>query len=127
VPSAQNKPLVDELIAESKAALAAANQREADRLAAERAEELRRAREAEAIAAAERRRAEQTRSQRRVVPWLAIGIGAAALIGGGLLYMTSETDDGTQPTYRDTRPAGIGVAIGGLALAGTGVLWVSRF
>jgi tetratricopeptide (TPR) repeat protein len=31
VPSAENKPLVDELIAESKAALAAADQREADR------------------------------------------------------------------------------------------------
>jgi ElaB/YqjD/DUF883 family membrane-anchored ribosome-binding protein len=127
VPSAENKPLVDELIAESKAALAVADQREADRLAAEHAEELRKTREAEALAAGERRRAEQTRSQRRVVPWLAIGIGAAAAIGGGLLYMTSETDDGTQPTYRDSRPAGIGVALGGLALAGTGALWVIRF
>jgi tetratricopeptide (TPR) repeat protein len=127
VPSAENKPLVDELIAESRSALADADRRETDRLAAERADQLRRAREAEAIAAAERRRAEQARSQRRVVPWLAIGIGAAAVIGGGLLYMTSETDDGTQPTYRDTRPAGIGVAVGGLALAGTGALWVIRF
>lgn len=127
VPSAENKPLVDDLIAESRRALALADQREAERLSAERAEELRRAREAEALAAAERRRIEQTRSKRRVFPWLAIGIGAAAVIGGGLLYMTSETDDGTQPMYRDSRPAGIGVAVGGLVLAGTGVLWVARF
>jgi len=127
VPDAANKALVDELIAESKAALAAVDQRETDRLAAERAEQLRRAREAEALAASERRRTEQVKSKRRVFPWLAIGIGAAAIIGGGILYATSETDDGTQPTYRDSRPAGIGVAIGGVALAGTGLLWVARF
>ena len=129
VPDAQNKALVDELIAESKAALAAADQRETDRLTTERAraEELRKAREAEALAARERRRTEQVKSKRRVFPWLAIGIGAAAIIGGGILYATSETDDGTQPTYRDARPAGIGVALGGVALAGTGVLWVARF
>jgi len=129
VPDAENKALVEDLIAESKAALEAGSRRESERLAAERAraEELRKAREAEALAAKERRRAEQVKSQRRVLPWLAIGIGAAAIIGGGLLYVTSETDDGSQPTYRDARPAGIGVAIGGGVLAGTGVLWVARF
>ncbi len=119
--------LVEDLITESKAALAANDRKESERLAAERAEELRKAREAEALAARERRRTEQVKSQRRVVPWLAIGVGVAAIIGGGLLYATSETDDGSQPTYRDSRPAGIGVALGGVAIAGSGVLWVARF
>jgi len=129
IPDAANKALVEDLIAESKAALEAGDRRQIERLAAERAraEELRKAREAEALAAKERRRTEQVKSKRRVFPWLAIGIGAAAIIGGGLLYVTSETDDGSQPTYRDARPAGIGVAIGGGVLAGTGVLWVARF
>lgn len=127
VPEAENRQLVEDLIAESKAALAAADQRESERLGTERAEQLRKAREAEALAAKERRRTEQVKSKRTVLPWFAIGIGAAAIIGGGLLYVTSETDDGTQPTYRDTRPAGIGVAIGGGVLAGTGLLWVARF
>lgn len=129
VPDAENKALVEDLIAESRAAIAAAERRESERLTAERArvEELRRAREAEALAARERRRTEQVKARRRVLPWIAVGIGAAALIGGGLLYATSETDDGSQPTYRDTRPAGIGVAIGGGLLAGTGVFWVAVF
>jgi tetratricopeptide (TPR) repeat protein len=127
VPDAENKPLVEDLIAESKAALADVDRRESERLAAERAEQLRKAREAEALAAKERRRTEQVKSKRKVLPWFAIGLGAAAIIGGGLLYVTSETDDGTRPTYRDSRPAGIGVAIGGGVLAGTGLLWVARF
>lgn len=122
VPDAENRPLVEELIAESRAALAASERRESDRL-----ETLRKAREAEALAAQERRKAEQAKSKRNVLPWFAIGIGAAAIIGGAALYFTSETDDGTQPTYRDSRPAGIGVAIGGGVLAGTGLLWVARF
>jgi tetratricopeptide (TPR) repeat protein len=127
VPDAENKALVEDLIAESKAALAAVDKRESERLAAEQAEQLRKAREAEALAAKERRRTEQVKSKRRVVPWFAIGLGAAAIVGGALLYVTSETDDGSQPTYRDSRPAGIGVAIGGGVLAGTGLLWVVRF
>jgi tetratricopeptide (TPR) repeat protein len=127
VPDAENKALVESLIAESKAALEAGDRRESERLAAERAEQLRKAREAEALAAKERRRTEQVKSKRKVLPWFAIGLGAAAIIGGATLYLTSETDDGTQPTYRDSRPAGIGVAIGGGVLAGTGLLWVARF
>lgn len=129
VPDAENTALVEELIAESKAAIADAERRERERLAAEakRAEELRRISEADAAAAAERRRAAEARSKKSILPWIAIGVGAAAIIGGGLLYATSETDDGSQPTYRDTRPAGIGVAIGGAALAGGGLLWMTRF
>ncbi len=127
VPNAENKPLVEDLIAESKAALQAGDRRESERLAADQAEGLRRAREAEAIAAQERRKTEQMKSKRKVLPWFAIGIGAAAIIGGATMYFTSETDDGAQPTYRDSRPAGIGVAIGGGVLAGTGLLWVARF
>jgi tetratricopeptide (TPR) repeat protein len=122
VPDAENRPLVEELIAESKAALETSERRETERV-----EQLRKAREAEALAAQERRKTEQVKSKRKVLPWFAIGIGAAALIGGAALYFTSETDDGTQPTYRDSRPAGIGVAIGGGVLAGTGLLWVARF
>jgi hypothetical protein len=127
VPDAENKALVEDLIAESRAALEAGDRRESERLGAERAEQLRRAHEAEALAAQERRRTEQVKSKRKVLPWFAIGLGAAAIIGGATLYLTSETDDGTQPTYRDSRPAGIGVAIGGGVLAGTGLLWVARF
>lgn len=134
VPDAENKKLVEELIAESKSALGANDRRESERLAAEKAEQLRKAREAEAAraeaeaaAAKERRRTEQVKSKRRVLPWFAIGLGAAAIVGGAALYFTSETDDGTQPTYRDSRPAGIGVAIGGGVLAATGLLWVARF
>ena len=127
VPEAENKPLVEDLISESKGALSAADRRESERLAAEKAEQLRKAREAEALAARERRRTEQVKSKRRVVPWLAIGLGAAAIVGGATLYFTSETDDGMQPTYRDSRPAGIGVAIGGGVLTVTGLLWVARF
>jgi tetratricopeptide (TPR) repeat protein len=127
VPDAENKALVEDLIAESKAALATAEKLESERLAADRAEQLRRAREAEALAARERRRTEQVKSTRKVLPWFAIGLGAAAIIGGSLLYVTSETDDGTRPTYRDSRPAGLGVAIGGGVLAGMGFLWVARF
>ena len=127
VPNADNKPLVDDLIAESKGALDAADRRESERLAAEQAEQLRKAREAEAMTAKERRRTEQVKSKKRVLPWFAIGLGAAAIVGGATLYFTSETDDGTQPTYRDSRPAGIGVAIGGGVLTATGLLWVARF
>ncbi|MBA3502913.1 MAG: tetratricopeptide repeat protein [Myxococcota bacterium] len=127
VPDAENKALVEDLIAESRAALEAVDRRESERLGTERAEQLRKAREAEALAERERRRTEQVKSKRRVLPWFAIGLGAAAIIGGATLYFTSETDDGTQPTYRDSRPAGIGVAIGGGVLAGTGLLWVARF
>ncbi|NVB77438.1 MAG: PEGA domain-containing protein [Kofleriaceae bacterium] len=63
----------------------------------------------------------------RVLPGLAFGLGSAALVAGGVLYFTSETDDGTQLYYRDTRLLGAGVAAGGLVLTGIGTwLWLRR-
>jgi hypothetical protein len=61
----------------------------------------------------------------RVLPALLLGLGVAAIATGVVLYTTSEVDDGTRPTYRDSKPAGIGVAAGGLVIAGIGGwLWV---
>jgi hypothetical protein len=107
VPAATNRAMVESLIAESKAALAAAQARdqekaalaaklEAERLATERtrAEETRKAKEAEALAAVERRKAEQARFARDkelydrhpARKWAIIGgaVGAAALVTGGV-------------------------------------------
>ena len=70
VPNAQNRPLVESLIAESREKIAEAQRnaaeaqgRDAQRLATEKAkaEEERKAKEAEAVAAAERRKAELAR------------------------------------------------------------------
>ena len=127
VPNAENRAIVEDLIGESKSALADAERRETLTVEQKRAEELRLAREAEARAEAERRRAIEAKSKRSILPWVAVSVGAAAILGGGVLYLTSETDDGMEPTYRDSRPAGIGVAIGGAVLAGAGILWMTRF
>jgi len=62
----------------------------------------------------------------RTVPAITVGVGVAALIAGGVLYATSATDDGTQPKYRDTRPPGIGLAIGGAIAIGVGVIMMLR-
>lgn len=61
----------------------------------------------------------------RVLPGIVIGTGAAAVVAGAILYFTSEVDDGTRPTYRDSKPAGIGIAAGGIVVAGIGTwLWI---
>jgi hypothetical protein len=61
----------------------------------------------------------------RLVPGILLGVGGIAVATGVVLYLTSETDDGTKPTYRDTKPLGIGVAAGGVAVAAVGAwLWV---
>jgi hypothetical protein len=62
----------------------------------------------------------------RTVPAIAVGVGVAALIAGGVLYATSEKDDGSQPTFRDTRPLGIGLGIGGAVAIGAGVIMILR-
>jgi hypothetical protein len=62
----------------------------------------------------------------RMGPAIAVGTGVAALIAGGVLYATSETDDGSKPTYRDTKPLGIGLAIGGAVAIGIGVVLMLR-
>ena len=60
----------------------------------------------------------------RVLPGFTLAVGGAAIVAGALLYFTSEVDDGTKPTYRDSKPVGIGVAAGGAALTALGaVLW----
>jgi len=102
VPDAQNKELVESLLAESKAeltaqaeAVATAEQarRDVERIAVERqrAEELRRAKEAEARAEAERTQAAQLAADRdlydkhpaRRWTYVGAGVGALAMIGGG--------------------------------------------
>ena len=70
--------------------------------------------------------AEPGRSPSRVGPAVLLGLGGVAVIAGAVLYITSETDDGSQPYYRETRPAGIGFAAGGLLLAGIGTWLLVR-
>jgi tetratricopeptide (TPR) repeat protein len=110
VPNAQNKAVVESLIAEAKKAhadkLALETQRERDRLAAEskQAEEARKAKEAQAAADAERARAEQARiaaerereatyDRHPARTWMlvtgALGVGAA---GAGIYVGTQAKD-----------------------------------
>jgi hypothetical protein len=62
----------------------------------------------------------------RLMPSLMIGVGIAALIGGGVLYATSEEMSGERPTYTDTKPVGIGVALGGAVAVGVGAFLFVR-
>lgn len=63
-----------------------------------------------------------------LVPGLVVGLGVAALATGIALYVTSEEDTGAKLYYRDTKTLGIGVAAGGVAVAGLGVwLWSGTF
>ena len=65
------------------------------------------------------------RSHGRAAAKIALGLGAAGLVAGGVLYLTSQKDDGTRLYYRDTRPLGLGVAAGGAAIAAVGlILWL---
>jgi hypothetical protein len=68
----------------------------------------------------------QTVHRSRTVPALVTGIGVASLIAGGVFYLTSEKDDGTQLYYRDTKPLGIGLGVGGAVLIGAGVILFLR-
>ncbi len=106
VPDAQNKTLVESLISESQtklaeeqkvAAAADVAQREQARIATEKqsAEEMRRAKEAEAKAAAERTQAARIAADRdlynkhpaRTWAYVGAGVGALAIIGGGVFGM----------------------------------------
>lgn len=103
VPSAQNKALVESLITESRAVLAAEQKTaaateqarlDAERAAAEKekAEEIRRAKEAEASAEEARTQAARIAADRdlynkhpaRKWSYIGAGVGAAAMIGGGV-------------------------------------------
>jgi hypothetical protein len=71
--------------------------------------------------------AEPAQSNRRspLVGGLVMGLGAAALATGIVLYATSEEDDGSKLYYRDTKGLGLGVAAGGAVITGLGVwLWL---
>jgi hypothetical protein len=61
---------------------------------------------------------------RSKLPLAIMGGGAALLVTGVILYATSETDTGEKFEYRDTKPLGVGLMVGGLAAAGVGAyLW----
>jgi len=61
----------------------------------------------------------------RTLPIAVGAVGGVALVTGVLLMM--HEDDGSAPTYRDTRPAGVVVGIAGLGLVGLDVyLWLRK-
>ena len=61
---------------------------------------------------------------RAKLPLLIAGAGAALFVAGIVVYATSDTDTGATYQYRDTRPLGLGLVVGGLAAAGIGTwLW----
>ena len=62
----------------------------------------------------------------RVPGYLALGAGVAAIATGAVLYVKSPTDDGSQLYYYNTKPWGIGVGIGGIALVATGFYLLHR-
>ncbi len=55
-------------------------------------------------------------------PLYVIGAGVAAIAAGAVLYATSEEPTGARPTYRNTKPLGTIVGLGGVVVAGSGVL-----
>lgn len=59
-------------------------------------------------------------------PALVVG-GAALVVTGVVLFVTSDTDDGTKYEYISTRPPGIALGVAGLAAAGIGAyLWTRK-
>ena len=56
----------------------------------------------------------------RTLPLALVAGGVGGVVLGAVLYATSETDDGTQFEYRDTRPLGLGIGLAGVAAAGVG-------
>ena len=59
----------------------------------------------------------------RTLP-IAVGVAGAAVLSTGVILMMHD-DDGSAPTYRDTKPAGVVVGLAGLGLLGFDVyLWL---
>ncbi len=58
----------------------------------------------------------------RIPGALVLGLGVAGVAAGAILYATSQTDDGTRYMYRDTRPVGLGIGIGGVTAVGIGLI-----
>jgi len=50
----------------------------------------------------------------------AVGVGAAMFLTGFVLYVSSQSPTGDQPTYRNTKPAGATFMIGGALIGGGG-------
>jgi hypothetical protein len=61
----------------------------------------------------------------RVLPVVLIGTGVAGIVTGSVLYATGGPT-GKAYTYRDTKPPGIGIAIGGAAVAIVGAILFLR-
>jgi hypothetical protein len=61
----------------------------------------------------------------RVLPVVLIGTGVAGIVAGSVLYATGGPT-GKAYTYRDTKPPGIGIAIGGAAVAIVGAILFLR-
>lgn len=58
-------------------------------------------------------------------PPLVAGLGALAFVAGGSVYVTSEADDFTQPTYDNKRSPAVQVMLGSSVVLGAGVyLWL---
>ena len=64
----------------------------------------------------------------RLVPQLLVGMGAAALAAGGVLYAIDEDPGMSTPyLYRNTAPAGVAVGAVGIAAMGMGLwLWLAH-
>ena len=61
----------------------------------------------------------------RVVPGVAIGVGAAAIVAGGLLIAFDQDPSPQQRYYYNTAPYGVASLAAGVAVAGVGVyLWL---
>jgi len=58
----------------------------------------------------------------RIPGSIVLGLGIAGIAAGVTLYAASQTDDGSRYKYVDTKPAGIGVGIGGIAATSIGLI-----
>ena len=77
------------------------------------------------VVAAQPRPVEVESRPSRVLPVVLIGTGVAGIVTGSVLYATGGPT-GKAYTYRDTKPPGIGIAIGGAAFAIVGAILFLR-
>lgn len=60
-----------------------------------------------------------------LLPGILLGTGAAVVIGGGVVYVTSKADDFTMPTFNDKHTPAVWGMTGGSAVLGAGTyLWL---
>lgn len=61
----------------------------------------------------------------RLLPITMLAVGGAALIAGGVLWAIDEGPSNTYNlTYRESKPAGVGLVIGGAVVGGVGAAWL---